>query len=70
MQAYAFDTTCGAFAPAYARIAETVAWLADDQPGGMTHGEIESRLHTDGLAVSSGAAARPVRYGSPSTLSP
>jgi hypothetical protein len=48
---YASDPTGGAFAPSYVRIAETVAWLGEDQTGGMTHSEIESRLHAEGLAI-------------------
>src|SRR5947208_15407911 len=28
-----------------------VAWLGDEQHAGMTHAQVEQRLHTDGLAL-------------------
>lgn len=51
MQAYASETTEGAFVDSYARFGVLVDWLAGGQAAGMTHAELEDRLHTDGTAV-------------------
>jgi hypothetical protein len=51
MQAYASDEAEAVFASSYTRFDGLVAWLADDQAAGMTHAQLEERLHTDGLAL-------------------
>lgn len=51
MQAYASDTTDGAFRASHARFATMVDWLGSDQAAGMTHAQLEERLHTDGLGL-------------------
>src|SRR5205809_4187396 len=51
MQAYASETGEAAFAASSARVDGLVAWLTGDQAAGMTHGELEERLHTEGLAL-------------------
>jgi hypothetical protein len=51
VQAYASETTEGAFVDSYARFGVLVDWLAGGQAAGMTHAELEDRLHTDGTAV-------------------
>ena len=51
MQAYASDVADGAFTASHARFAAMVDWLAGDRAAGMTHAQIEDRLHTDGLAL-------------------
>lgn len=51
MQAYAPDTTDAAFAASHARFAAMVDWLAGDQAAGMTHAQLEERLHADGLPL-------------------
>ncbi len=51
MQAYASDSAEAAFAASYTRFDGLVAWLAGGQAAGMTHAELEERLHTDGLAL-------------------
>ena len=51
MQAYASDATDAAFAASHARFAQMVDWLAGGQVAGMTHAQLEERLHTDGMAL-------------------
>ena len=51
MQAYASDATDAAFAASNARFAQLVDWLAGDQAAGMTHAQLEERLHADGLTL-------------------
>jgi len=51
VQAYAPDTTDAAFAASHARFAAMVDWLAGDQAAGMTHAQLEERLHADGLGL-------------------
>jgi hypothetical protein len=51
MQAYASDATDAAFAASHARFAQLVDWLASDQAAGMTHAQLEERLHTQGMAL-------------------
>jgi hypothetical protein len=41
----------GAFTASQTRFASMVDWLAGDQAAGMTHADLEERLHTDGLAL-------------------
>jgi hypothetical protein len=40
-----------AFAASSTRFDGLVGWLGGDQAAGMTHGELEERLHTEGLAL-------------------
>jgi len=51
VQAYASDATDAAFAASNARFAQLVDWLAGDQAAGMTHAQLEERLHADGLGL-------------------
>ena len=51
MQAYASGGQNAAFAASQARFTTMVAWLGDEQHPGMTHAQVEERLHTDGLAL-------------------
>ena len=51
MQAYASETVEAAFAASSTRFDGLVAWLTGDQTAGMTHGELEERLHVEGLAL-------------------
>jgi len=51
MPAYASELAKAAFAASSTRFDGLVAWLAGDQAAGMTHGELEERLHTGGLAL-------------------
>ena len=51
MPAYASATAEAAFAASAARFDGLVAWLAGDQAAGITHGELEERLHTEGLGL-------------------
>src|SRR6266511_2439875 len=51
MQAYASEEAGTAFAASYTRFDGLVAWLAGDQAAETTLGELEDRLHTDGLAL-------------------
>jgi hypothetical protein len=51
VQEYASETADGAFADSYARFGVMVDWLAGEQAVGMTHAELEDRLHTDGMAL-------------------
>src|SRR5262245_61581464 len=51
MPGYASETAEAAFAVSYTRFDGLVAWLAGDQSAGMTHGELEERLHAEGLAL-------------------
>jgi hypothetical protein len=50
MPTYPPETIEAAFAASQAEFTRTVAWLASDTDG-MTHGEIETRLHAAGLKV-------------------
>src|SRR5438046_10321719 len=43
--------TQAAFTASYTRFDGLVAWLAGDQSAGMTHAELEERLHTEGLVL-------------------
>jgi hypothetical protein len=51
MQAYASEGADGVFTASYTRFDRLVAWLAGDQATGMTHAELEERLHVDGLEL-------------------
>jgi hypothetical protein len=51
MPGYASETAQAAFAASSTRFDGLVAWLGGDQADGMTHGELEERLHTEGLAL-------------------
>jgi hypothetical protein len=51
MPGYASEAAKAAFAASYTRFDGLVAWLAGDQSAGMTHGELEERLHTEGLSL-------------------
>lgn len=51
MQAYASETVNGAFADSSARFGVLVDFLSGDQAAGMTHAELEERLHTDGMRL-------------------
>jgi hypothetical protein len=51
MQAYASAAVDGAFTASYTRFDTLVDWLSGDQAAGMTHAQLEERLHTDGLAL-------------------
>jgi len=51
VQAYASGGQNAAFAASQARFTTMVAWLGDEQHSGMTHAQVEERLHTDGLAL-------------------
>jgi hypothetical protein len=51
MPGYASETAQAAFAASSTRFDGLVAWLGGDQAAGMTHGELEERLHTEGLAL-------------------
>ncbi len=51
MQAYASDGQEAAFTASQSRFTSMVAWLGDGQHAGMTHAQVEERLHTDGLAL-------------------
>ncbi len=51
MQAYASETVDGVFTASFTRFDKLVDWLSGDQAAGMTHAELEQRLHTDGLAL-------------------
>ena len=51
MPGYASETAEAAFAASSTRFDGLVAWLTGDQTAGMTHGELEERLHVEGLAL-------------------
>lgn len=51
MQEYASVAAGGAFADSYARFDALVDWLAGGQAAGLTHGELEDRLHADGMRL-------------------
>jgi len=51
MQAYASETAEAAFTASSTRFDGLVAWLTGGQAAGMTHGELEERLHVEGLAL-------------------
>lgn len=51
MQAYASCDQDTAFTASQARFTSMVAWLGDEQHAGMTHAQVEERLHSDGLAL-------------------
>src|SRR6266540_848789 len=51
MQGYASETVEAGFASSYSRFDGLVAWLAGGQAAGMTHAELEERLHTEGLGL-------------------
>jgi hypothetical protein len=51
MQGYASETAEAGFAASSTRFDGLVAWLTGGQAAGMTHGELEERLHTEGLAL-------------------
>jgi hypothetical protein len=51
VQAYAPDAAGVAFTDSYDRFIELVGWLGDQRTAGMTHAELEDRLHTDGMAL-------------------
>lgn len=51
MQEYASAAASGAFAGSCARFDALVDWLSGGQAAGMTHGELEDRLHADGMRL-------------------
>jgi hypothetical protein len=51
VQAYACGGKDAAFTASQTRFSAMVAWLGDEQTAGMTHAQVEERLHTDGLAL-------------------
>lgn len=51
MQAYVSDAGGDMFGGSRAWFAAMVDWLGGDQACGMTHGQLEDRLHTDGLEL-------------------
>jgi hypothetical protein len=51
MPAYASARAEAAFAASSARFDGLMAWLSGDQAAGMTHGELEERLHAEGLQL-------------------
>ena len=51
MPAYASATAEASFAASYTRFDGLVAWLTDEHAAGLTHGELEERLHTEGLGL-------------------
>jgi hypothetical protein len=51
VQAYGSDALGEAFTASHAQFAAMVDWLAGDRFGGMTHAQIEDRLHADGLVL-------------------
>jgi hypothetical protein len=51
VQAYASDATDTAFTASHTCYAAMVDWLGGDQVAGMTHAQLEARLHVDGLAL-------------------
>lgn len=51
MQEYASETADGAFADSSARFGAMVDFLSGEHAAGMTHAELEERLHTDGMRL-------------------
>jgi hypothetical protein len=51
VQEYASETADGAFADSSARFGAMVDFLSGEQAAGMTHAELEERLHTDGMRL-------------------
>lgn len=51
MQEYASETADGAFADSSARFGALVDFLSGEQAAGMTHAELEERLHTGGMRL-------------------
>jgi hypothetical protein len=51
VQAYASETTSGAFADSSEQFGALVDFLSGGQAAGMTHAELEDRLHTDGMRL-------------------
>jgi hypothetical protein len=51
MPGYASAETKAAFTVSYTRFDGLVAWLGGDQSAGMTHAQMEERLHTEGLGL-------------------
>ena len=51
MQAYASCGQDAAFATSQTRFTTMVAWLGDEHNAGMTHAQVEERLHIEGLAL-------------------
>jgi hypothetical protein len=51
VQEYASETANGAFADSYARFGAMVDWLSGEPSVGMTHAELEDRLHADGMRL-------------------
>jgi hypothetical protein len=51
VQEYASEAADGAFADSYAQFGELVGWLAGEQAVGLTHAELEDRLHADGMRL-------------------
>ena len=51
MQEYASESAGGAFAGSSARFGALVDFLSGGQAAGMTHAELEERLHTDGMRL-------------------
>jgi len=51
VQGYAPAADGGQFAASYALFGRLVGWLAGDQAVGLTHAEVEERIHTEGIPV-------------------
>lgn len=51
MQEYAPAAGGGQFAGSYALFGRLVGWLAGDQSAGLTHAEVEDRIHSEGISV-------------------
>jgi hypothetical protein len=51
VQEYAPVAGDGQFAASYALFGGLVGWLAGDQAAGLTHAEVEDRVHTEGMSV-------------------
>jgi hypothetical protein len=51
VQEYASAAASGAFAGSCARFDALVDWLAGGQAAGLTHAELEDRLHSDGMRL-------------------
>ncbi len=48
---YASTAAEGQFAASYALFAGLVGWLAGERAAGLTHAEVEERIHTEGMPV-------------------
>src|SRR6266704_631855 len=51
VQEYAATAGGGQFSASYALFDGLVGWLAGDQSAGLTHAQVEERIHTEGISV-------------------